>query len=135
MAHFAQLNEENIVINVIVINNETINNLPFPESEPIGVEFCKSLYGVETIWKQTSYNGNFRKNYAAIGYNFDLLIDAFIAPKPYQSWLLNTDTGKWEAPVPYPNDGKEYYWDEPTLSWVETVLTEPSGTSSFTVTI
>jgi hypothetical protein len=119
MANFAQLNEQNIVSNVIIVNNKTIDNLPFPESEPVGSEFCKSLYGAETIWKQTSYNSNFRKNYAGIGFTYSNELDAFISPKPYSSWLLNTQTAKWEAPIPYPTDGNHYLWSENTLSWVE----------------
>ena len=118
MANFAQLNENYIVTEVIVVNNETIDNLPFPESEPVGVAFCKSLYGSTTVWKQTSYNANFRKNYAGIGYTYDPVLDAFIAPQPYPSWLLNTVTCQWEAPVPFPTDGGYYVWDEGTLSWV-----------------
>ena len=118
MANFAQLNENYIVTEVIVVNNETIDNLPFPESEPVGVAFCQSLYGSTTVWKQTSYNANFRKNYAGIGYTYDPVLDAFIAPQPYPSWLLNTTTCQWQAPVPYPDDGKTYIWDEATLSWV-----------------
>ena len=118
MANFAQLNENYIVTEVIVVNNETIDNLPFPESEPVGVAFCQSLYGSTTVWKQTSYNANFRKNYAGIGYTYDPVLDAFIAPQPYPSWLLNTVTCQWEAPVPYPTDGGYYVWDEATLSWV-----------------
>ncbi len=80
MAHFAQLNSENIVLQVIVVNNEVLNNLPFPESEPIGVEFCQSLFGPETIWKQTSYNRNFRGAYAGIGYTYDSVNNVFVAP-------------------------------------------------------
>ena len=118
MASFAQLNESYLVTEVIVVNNETIDNLPFPESEPVGVAFCQSLYGSTTVWKQTSYNANFRKNYAGIGYTYDPVLDAFIAPQPYPSWLLNTTTCQWQAPVPYPDDGKTYIWDEATLSWV-----------------
>ena len=118
MAHFAQLNEESIVTQVIVVNNATIDNLPFPESEPVGIAFCQSLYGPDTIWAQTSYNASFRYNYAGIGYTFDVTAQAFIPPKPYPSWLLNTTIYQWEAPVPYPDDGKMYYWDEATLSWV-----------------
>jgi len=118
MAYFAQLDSSFLVMQVIAVNNATIDNLPFPESEPVGVEFCQSLYGTETIWKQTSYNANFRKNYAGVGFNYDPVLDAFIAPKPYPSWLLNTTTCKWDAPVPYPTDGKRYMWDEATLSWV-----------------
>tara|TARA_R110000868_G_scaffold291055_1_gene551379 strand:+ start:2118 stop:2489 length:372 start_codon:yes stop_codon:yes gene_type:complete len=118
MANFAQLDENYIVTEVIVVNNETINNLPFPESEPAGVAFLQLLFGSTTVWKQTSYNANFRKNYAGIGYTYDPVLDAFIAPQPYPSWLLNTTTCQWQAPAPYPDDGKTYIWDEATLSWV-----------------
>lgn len=121
MAHFAQLDEHNIVLQVIVVSNDTVDNLPFPESEPIGIAFCQSLLGPDTRWAQTSYNGNFRYNYAGIGYTFDPTPTpngAFIPPKPYPSWLLNTNTFQWQAPVPYPNDGQMYYWDEATQSWV-----------------
>ena len=82
MAHFAQLNAENIVTEVIVVNNEVVQDLPFPESEPIGVAFCQSLYGADTIWKQTSYNGNFRGVYAGIGYSYDPIADVFVPPSP-----------------------------------------------------
>lgn len=119
MAHFAQLNEANVVAQVIVVNNATIDNLPFPESEPVGVEFCQSLFGPDTVWKQTSYNASFRKNYAGAGFTYDATLDAFIPTKPFPSWLLNTTTCQWEPPVPYPDDGKMYYWDEATESWVE----------------
>lgn len=118
MANFAQLDENYIVTEVVVVNNETINDLPFPESEPVGVAFLQSLFGSTTIWKQTSYNANFRKNYAGIGYTYDPVLDAFIPPQPYPSWLLDTATCQWQAPVPYPDDGKMYIWDEATLSWV-----------------
>jgi hypothetical protein len=118
MAYFAQLDDASLVIDVIAVNNDTIDNLPFPESEPIGVAFCQSLYGSDTVWKQTSYNSNFRKNYAGFGFAYDSVLDAFIPPKPYPSWLLNTTTCKWNAPVPKPQDGQIYYWDEATLSWV-----------------
>jgi hypothetical protein len=80
MAHFAQLDANNIVTEVIVVNNEVIQNLPFPESEPIGVEFCQSLYGAGTVWKQTSYNGNFRGIYAGIGFTYDPVKDVFTSP-------------------------------------------------------
>jgi hypothetical protein len=118
MANFAQLDENYIVTEVVVVNNETINNLPFPESEPVGVAFLQSLFGSTTIWKQTSYTASYRKNYAGIGYTYDPVLDAFIPPQPYPSWLLNTTTCQWQAPVPYPDDGKTYKWDETTLSWV-----------------
>jgi hypothetical protein len=118
MANFAQLDENYIVTQVVVVNNETINDLPFPESEPIGVAFLQSLFGLTTVWKQTSYTASYRKNYAGIGYTYDPVLDAFIPPQPYPSWLLNTTTCQWQAPVPYPDDGKTYKWDEATLSWV-----------------
>jgi len=118
MAHFAQLDEHNLVLQVIVVNNETIENLSFPQSEPVGIAFCQSLFGADTIWKQTSYNNNFRVRYAGIDYIYDATLDAFIPPKPYPSWLLNTATCNWDPPIPYPNDGKRYTWDEATESWV-----------------
>jgi hypothetical protein len=116
MAHFAQLDENNVVQRVIVVSNEVINNEPFPESEPIGAAFCQNLFGGN--WKQTSYNGNIRKHYAGIGYKYDAALDAFIPPQPYPSWTLDADCN-WQAPVPMPTDGKMYLWDEATLSWVE----------------
>jgi hypothetical protein len=119
MAHFAKLNEQNVVIDVNVVNNETINNLPFPDSEPVGVAFLTEWSGGYTNWKQTSYNANFRKNYAGIGFTYSAELDAFIPQKPFPSWLLNTNTCQWQAPVPYPNDGKFYKWNEETQSWVE----------------
>lgn len=117
MAHFAQLNDENIVTQVIVVTNDTIGNLEFPESEPVGVAFCKSLFGEDTNWVQTSYNSNFRHNYAAIGHTFDSNADAFITPKPYPSWILDTETYKWNPPIPRPTDGKVHIWNEETKSW------------------
>lgn len=119
MAHFAKLNDQNVVIDVNVVNNETINNLPFPESEPVGMAFLTEWSGGYTNWKQTSYNGNFRKNYAGVGYTYDPVLDAFVPPKPFPSWLLNTNTCQWEPPTPYPSDGNMYTWDEATQSWVK----------------
>ena len=121
MANFAQLDEAYLVITVIVVNNETIKNLPFPDSEPVGVAFLQSLFGAGTVWKQTSYNASFRKNYAGVGYTYDPVLDAFIAPQPYPSWLLNTTTCQWQAPVPYPNDGGYYVWDEQITNWRQIV--------------
>lgn len=97
MAHFAQLDENNVVIQVIVVNNEVIQDLPFPESEPVGVAFCQSLYGTGTIWKQTSYNGNFRKNYAGIGYIYNSDLDAFVGPQPAPHCVLDLETCKWDC--------------------------------------
>lgn len=122
MAHFAKLDENNVVIDVNVVNNEDVQNLPFPESEVVGIEFLTNWSGGYTNWKQTSYNRNFRKNYATIGGIYDPVKDAFIAPQPYPSWVLNQDTYIWEAPVPRPTDGISYNWDEATLSWHDVMV-------------
>ena len=119
MAHFAQLDENNIVTQVIVINNEDCLDKDGNEYEVIGAAFCAKLLGGD--WKQTSYNGNLRKNYAGIGFAYDNIRDAFIAPQPYASWILDEETCQWNAPVPYPEDGKLYDWNEATVSWVESV--------------
>jgi hypothetical protein len=119
MAHFAKLDDSNIVLEVNVLNNEVTNNLPFPESEPVGIEFLTEWSGGYTHWLQTSYNNNFRKNYAGIGFLYDPIRDAFIAPQPFASWILNETTCQWEAPIPYPTDGKYYYWNEATTNWIE----------------
>lgn len=119
MAHFAKLDEHNVVLDVNVVDNNVIDNLPFPESEPVGVQFLTEWSGGYTNWRQTSYNGSFRKNYAGLGYTYSTDLDAFIPPKPYPSWLLNTNTCQWQPPIPYPNDGKQYIWDEATQSWVQ----------------
>jgi len=116
MAHFAQINEENIVTQVIVVANEELLDNGV-ESEAKGIAFCQSLLGGE--WKQTSYNSNTRKNYAGIGYTYDSQRDAFIPPQPYPSWTLVEETCNWTAPVALPTDGKTYNWDESTLTWIE----------------
>ena len=117
MAHFAQLNEENLVTQVIVVANQDTADKDGVENEAIGIEFCTNLLGGN--WKQTSYNGNIRKNYAGVGYKYDAALDAFIPPQPFASWTLNEETAQWEAPTPYPEDGKRYTWDEETISWAE----------------
>ncbi len=119
MAHFAQLDEAGVVTQVIVVHNNELLDENGVESEAKGVSFCQSLFGADSRWKQTSYNGNIRKNYAGIGFTYDAARDAFIPEKPYPSWVLNEDTCLWGAPVAYPTDGKLYRWDEPTLSWIE----------------
>jgi hypothetical protein len=117
MAHFAEIDENNVVQRVIVVANKDTADANGNEVESIGVAFCQRLLGGN--WKQTSYNGNIRKNYAGVGYTYDAGIDAFVPPKPYPSWVLNSNTAQWEAPVPMPQDGKMYSWDEATQSWVE----------------
>jgi len=111
MAHFAKLNENNKVIAVHVVSNDVAT------TEQAGIDFLNNLHGSDNIWKQTSYNGNLRKNFAGIGYTYDEDRDAFISPKPYQSWTLNEDTCLWEAPTEKPDDGKKYNWNEETQEW------------------
>jgi hypothetical protein len=140
MAHFAKI-ENGIVTQVIVAKQDVIDS---------------GLFGNPSSWVQTSYNTHggihyepntnppvpspdqskaLRANYAGIGYTYDLLNDVFYLPQPYPSWTISAPTWLWKPPIPYPNDGKEYYWDEATLSWVEIVLTNSSGTGGSTVTI
>ena len=103
MSHFAKI-DNNVVTQVIVAEQDFINS---------------GAAGDSFLWVQTSYNNNFRKNYAGIGYTYDLTRDAFIAPQPYPSWTLNEDTCRWDAPVAHPDDGKHYQWDESTTNWTE----------------
>lgn len=151
MAHYAELDENNIVKRVIVIDNincvnsaiktsyptltqsilKTVNGKVISvdkigtaekesinwEDEITGVTYCQKIFGKDTIWKQTSYNGNIRKNYAGIGYTYDAKRDAFISPQPYKSWILNETTCQWEAPVKYPDDDKPYKWNENMQKW------------------
>ncbi len=123
MAHFAKIDENNVVQQVIVVDNKDTSDANGNEIESIGVAFCQKLLGGN--WKQTSYNGKVRKNYAGIGYTYRADIDAFVAPQPYPSWVLDADA-KWQAPVPMPEDAgtgeppKMYSWDEASLSWVVT---------------
>lgn len=122
MAHFAQLDENNVVTQVIVVGNKDCADANGVEKESIGVAFCERLFGGN--WKQTSYNGTIRKNYAGIGYTYNPDIDAFVPPQPYASWVLNNDTAQWQAPVPMPEGGM-YSWDEATTSWKELETTQP----------
>jgi hypothetical protein len=124
MAHFASLDENNIVTQVIVVANEDTSDSNGVEVEEIGVAFCKKLFGADTNWKQTSYNGNMRVHYAGIGYSYNEELDAFIAPKPFESWVLVEETADWEAPVPQPtltkaqkDAGSRYEWDEENTTW------------------
>jgi len=121
MAHFAQLDENNKVIQVIVVVNEELL-LDGVENETKGINFCKSLLGDDTRWVQTSYNSTIRKNYAGIGYTDDPVADYCFTPQPYLSWTLDANA-RWQAPIAMPvEEGKRYAWDEPTLSWVEVEL-------------
>jgi hypothetical protein len=122
MAHFAKLGIDNVVLEVLVVNNVDTMTPQGEEKEEIGVEFLQKLTG-HAAWKQTSYNNKFRKRYAGIGYTYNSELDAFIPPKPYPSWTLDTQEANWEAPVAYPNDGKSYAWNEENQSWEE--ITSP----------
>ena len=124
MAHFAELDANNVVTRVIVVGNPDCVGETGSESEAVGVAFCQQLFGASTVWVQTSYNGSIRKNYAGIGFTYDAGRDAFIPPKPYPSWVLNEATCHWEAPVPYPEDGGPYAWDEETGGWINSTPEE-----------
>ena len=123
MAHFAKINESNIVTQVVVVNDSDGDN------DTDGQNFLNNLFKTTHTWKKTSYNtyGNthrlggtpYRKNFASVGFTYDSSRDAFIEPKPYNSWTLNETTCLWEAPVSYPSDGKDYDWDEENRQWVE----------------
>lgn len=121
MAHFAQLDDQNVVTQVIVVHNNDCQ-VDGVESEDAGIAFCKSLFGANTNWKQTSYNGTMRKNYAGIGFTYDAERDAFIPPQPYASWVLSEEICRWGAPTPMPTDGGLYQWDEATTTWKEVQL-------------
>jgi len=107
MAHFAELDDNNIVIRVLVTDNDLPNE---------GYDWLVENLG--GTWVKTSYNGNIRKNYAGIGFNYDAERDAFVPPKPFESWILDEETARWGSPVPYPTDGLIYQWDETVLDWV-----------------
>ena len=108
MSHFAELDENNVVLRVLVGDN----NLPNEGYD----WFVENLGG---RWVQTSYNGSIRKNFAGIGFTYDEELDAFIPPKPFESWTLNEGTCRWQSPAPYPQDGRVYAWNEETLAWDE----------------
>lgn len=117
MAHFAQLDDNNVVVNVIVVSNEEMKDEAGNETEARGIQFCVDHFGGR--WLQTSYNRSFRKNFAGVGSTYDAQRDAFIPPQPYPSWVLNEVGCAWEPPVAIPLDGKIYNWDEATTSWIE----------------
>jgi len=119
MAHFAKLDENNVVLDINVVHNNELL-VDGVESEAKGIEFLIDWSGGYTNWKQTSYNGNIRKNYAGIGYTYNADIDAFVAPKPYASWTLDANA-QWQAPTAMPTDGKMYSWDEVAQTWVEII--------------
>jgi len=111
MAHFCKLNFWNKVERVEVVSNDIAT------TEQAGIDFLNNLYKTNDVWVQTSYNENFRKNFASIGFEYDQTKDAFIPPQPYPSWTLNEDTCKWEAPISKPDNTNIYFWNESTTSW------------------
>ena len=117
MAHFAKIDENNIVTQVVVVDNKDTADASGVEKEHIGAAHLEKILG--GTWKQTSYNGNMRKNYAGIGYTYDAARDAFIPVKPYPSWVLDENTCQWQAPITMPQDGKMYAWNEESISWIE----------------
>jgi hypothetical protein len=117
MAYFAQLNENNIVTQVISISNDIVPD-PAPDNEQLGIDYIVDTLGLAGTWLQTSYHGNIRYNYACIDGTYDSEADAFIGPKPYNSWILNTTTYTWEAPTPKPTEPGIYQWDENSQSWI-----------------
>jgi len=121
MAHFAKLDKDNKVLGVEVVVNSVITDGDGVEQEQLGISFLTQLYGGVGWYKQTSYNSTFRKNFAGLNFTYDGVKDAFIPPQPYSSWTLVEATCQWTAPVAYPDDGKEYTWDEATTNWVEVV--------------
>lgn len=114
MAHFAEIDANNVVLRVIVIDNKDTSDANGVEKEHIGAAFCERLFG--GTWKQTSYNGNIRKHYAGVGYAYNSVRDAFIPPQPYPSWTLDDDAN-WQPPVAMPTDGQRYVWNETTQTW------------------
>ncbi len=121
MAHFATIdNSTNKVINVEVVNNAVITDSNGDEQEQLGIDFLEQIHGGGGVtYKQTSYNESIRKNFAQIGGTYDATKDAFIGIKPFNSWVLNSSTCKWKAPISQPDDGKPYVWDESSTSWKE----------------
>jgi hypothetical protein len=109
MSHFAEIDEHNIVLRVLVGDNNAPNE---------GLDWFVENFGGR--WIQTSYNANFRKNFAGIGMIYDERLDAFIPPKPYPSWVLNEENCQWQAPIPYPDDDLMYEWDEDSQQWLST---------------
>jgi len=120
MAHFAELDENNIIKQVIVVHNNELLDEDGNESEQKGIDFCVAHYG--GTWIQTSYNNRFRGTYAAIGFSYHEEEDIFVTPQPFASWSRNGS--HWEAPTPYPTDEKMYAWNEQNLSWEEIRIIE-----------
>jgi hypothetical protein len=124
MAHFAKLDENNIVLEIVVVNNDVIT-VDGVESEQAGIDFLKDIYG-HANWKQASYNGNIRKHFPGIGWRYESEFNAFIPWQPFPSWKLNYTTFHWDPPTPAPADGDTYIWkwSEPNKEWIKVNLPE-----------
>ena len=119
MAHFAELDENNVVKRVIVVSNLDIIDVNGDESEEVGIRFCQGLFGPDTKWKQTSYNHKFRCRYAGIGSIYNKEYDVFLFPQPYPSWILNTETYEWDPPIPIPELTEEQIEQKYYYEWIE----------------
>lgn len=117
MAHFAELDSKNQVLRVVVIADAECLNSNGLESEDVGISFCQQVFGKDTKWKQTSYNSKIRTKFAGIGFTYSNELDAFIPPQPYPSWNLNQETCNWVPPIPSPDDGQLYNWNESQQVW------------------
>lgn len=124
MASFVQLNQNNEVIFGVAVSNSDILDENGNESEEIGIKFLRSIFGEDTIWKQTSYNKRIRKNYAGTGYTYDESRDAFIPPKPYENWILNEETCLWEPPIPEPQLTEEQKENNYVYEWYQETYEE-----------
>lgn len=118
MAYFAQIDADGTVLQVISVSNADAPDPAPTHSEPLGQAFIADVLGLSGKWRQTSYHGNFRKQYCGPGYRYNADADVFIAPQPFPSWTLDADHD-WQAPVPMPAEGGPWSWDEDTLSWVK----------------
>lgn len=117
MAHFAQLNADNEVTQIVVVANAVLDDNG-TESEALGIAHLQALYGADTTWKQCSYNGKQRGVYPSKGFTYSSTLDKFIRPRPHNSWTLNSD-GDWQAPVAFPTDGERHLWDEDNQQWID----------------
>ena len=132
MAHFARLDSNNVVTQVIVVSNKDTADSSGVESEAIGIAYLRGIFGEDTNWAQTSYNGNMRGRYAGVGYTYDSSRDAFITPKPYDAWVLNDTTTEWESPIEKPPltadmeaNAQDWIWDPDINNWTESEATPP----------
>lgn len=116
MAQFAELDVNNTVIRVVTVSDMVMKDVNGVLQEELGIAFCHNLY--DGIWKETRTDGTLRKNFASVGYTYDLNRDAFISPKPFASWVLDETTCRWKPPIPYPLEKNQFIWDEETKSWI-----------------